>query len=393
MSGTGIRVVHLGKYYPPSSGGIETYTQTLAQSQADLGADVEVVVVNHVTAGGRDATFDCLARTAVSEETEGPVRITRVARWANIGKLDVAPELLRVVHRILRRPPTVWHLHVPNVTMMLAIIASPRIRPLVITHHSDVVRQQLLGRVIRPLERAVYRRASRILPTSPSYIDGSELLRRFEDKLTVLPLGVDQASIREPSTAALAAAERLRTELPGPIWLCVGRLIYYKGLRVALAALRDVPGTLLVIGSGPMAGELKVEAERLGVADRVVWHGTAADDSLVAAYHVATALWFPSIARSEAFGLVQIEAMAAGCPVINTSIPGSGVAWVCRHEREGLTVSVNDPHELGAAAKRLLTEPGLRERLGRAGRVRAAEFGHQLLSERSLSIYREVANS
>jgi rhamnosyl/mannosyltransferase len=180
--------------------------------------------------------------------------------------------------------------------------------------------------------------------------------------------------------------------LPGPIWLCVGRLIYSKGLRVALSALRVLPGTLLVIGSGPLAEDLKTEAKGVGVADRVVWHGSASGDVLVAAYHIATALWFPSIARSEAFGLVQIEAMAAGCPVINTSIPGSGVAWVCRHEREGLTVSVNDPHELGAAAKRLLTEPGLRERLGSAGRVRAAEFEHRLLSERSLSIYRDVAN-
>src|SRR5262245_41903439 len=204
MSGSGIRLVHRGKYYPPSSGGIETYTQTLAQSQAELGADVQVVVVNHMTSGGRDATFDCLARTVVSEETEGSVRIMRMARWANVGKLDVAPGLWRVLHGLLRRPPTVWHLHVPNVTMMLAIIAIPRIRPLVITHHSDIVRQQVLGRAIRPIECAVYRRASRILPTSPNYIEGSELLRRFGNKLTVLPLGVDLASIREPSVAARA---------------------------------------------------------------------------------------------------------------------------------------------------------------------------------------------
>ena len=152
------------------------------------------------------------------------------------------------------------------------------------------------------------------------------------------------------------------------MWLCVGRLIYYKGLSVALAALRDVPGRLLVIGTGPMEAELRSRAVELGVADRVVFHGRASTDELVGAYRAATALWFPSTARSEGFGLVQVEAMASGCPVINTAIAGSGVPWVCRHEREGLTVPINDPAALAAAAKRILTEPGLRERLAGAGR-------------------------
>jgi rhamnosyl/mannosyltransferase len=176
--------------------------------------------------------------------------------------------------------------------------------------------------------------------------------------------------------------------------LCVGRLIYYKGLAIALAALRDVPGRLLIIGTGPMDAELKSQALELGVADRVLFHGRADTDQLVGAYRAATALWFPSTARSEGFGLVQVEAMTSGCPVINTAIAGSGVAWVCRHDREGLTVPVNDPAALAAAAKRLLTEPGLRERLAGAGRIRAAdEFDHRIMAARSLEVYRSVVES
>src|SRR5262245_25407167 len=139
-----LRVVHLGKYYPPSPGGIEGHTQTLARAQAALGADVRVLVVNHAAADGRDATFDRFTRTSDAEETDCRVRVTRVGRWASLAKLDIAPGLLGAVRRLARERPDVWHLHAPNVTMMLAVLANSRIRPLVITHHSDIVRQRVL---------------------------------------------------------------------------------------------------------------------------------------------------------------------------------------------------------------------------------------------------------
>jgi rhamnosyl/mannosyltransferase len=140
-----------------------------------------------------------------------------------------------------------------------------------------------------------------------------------------------------------------------------------------------------------LEAELKNKARELGVADRVVWHGHASTDELIGAYRAATALWFPSTARSEGFGLVQVEAMASGCPVVNTAISGSGVAWVCRHELEGLTAPANDPAGFAQAANRLLCEPGLRERLAAGGRQRAAaEFDWSVMGRRSLDLYESV---
>jgi rhamnosyl/mannosyltransferase len=310
---------------------------------------------------------------------------------ANVAKLDVVPGLSALLRELLREPPDVWHMHTPNVTMMLAVLNCRRLRPLVITHHSDIVRQRLLKHVVRPLETALYRRAALLLSDSPGYADGSPLLQKFAPKTATLPLGLDLTPFQSPSATAREHAGRLRARFPGPVWLSVGRLIYYKGLHVALAALRDVPGTLVVIGTGPLGAELKARAAELGVADRVVWYGHASGDELVAALLTATALWFPSVARSEGFGLVQVEAMASGCPVVNTAIPESGVSWVCRHEREGLTVPMGDPTALAAAAGRLLTEPGLRERLAAAGRERAAtEFDWRVMGARSLEAYRGV---
>lgn len=386
-----MRVVHLGKYYPPSPGGIEAHTQTLARAQASLGADVRVVVVNHATADGRDVTFDRFTPTPTVEEKDGPVHVIRVGRWANVAKLDVTHGLHAQLRQLLRDPPDVWHLHTPNVTMMLAVLTSPRIRPLVITHHSDIVRQRFLLHILRPVQHAAYRTANRILPTSPSYGQGSDVLRQFPGKLTPLPLGIDLRPFLHPSPAALLYSGQIRERYGSPVWLCVGRLIYYKGLHVALEALRRVPGKLVVIGTGPLEADLRRRSAKLGVAERVVWHGHATADELVGAYHAATALWFPSLARSEGFGLVQVEAMAAGCPVINTAIPGSGVAWVCRDGQEGLTSPMDDAPRFAASANRLLEESGLRERLATAGRKRAStEFDHRVMAVRSLDVYQAI---
>jgi rhamnosyl/mannosyltransferase len=372
-------------------GGVETHVQALVRGQADRGADVRVVCVNHRDRHGRDVTWEPFAVTPTVEDRDGPVRLTRLGRSASLARLDVCTGLPGLLRQLLPCSVDLVHLHVPNPTMLLALAALPPRVPLVITHHSDVVRQRLLGLAQRPFEHLVYRRAVRILTTSPHYADGSALLQSYTAKLDVLPFGVDLTPYQTPSPAALAHAWRLRAELGQPLWLCVGRLVYYKGLANAIEALPQLPGKLLVIGEGPLEGGLRQLAAQRGVAERVVWRGSVAADELVGAYQAATALWFPSNARSEGFGLVQVEAMASGCPVINTAIAGSGVSWVSRHDETGLTVPVNDPAALAAAAQRLLDEPDLRPRLAAAAQLRARKFfGQAGMARRSLEIYDEV---
>jgi glycosyltransferase involved in cell wall biosynthesis len=253
------------------------------------------------------------------------------------------------------------------------------------------VRQRLLGYALAPFERLIYSRASCILTTSPVYQEGSAILTRYREKLATLPLGIDLVPFLQPSAAALEYARALLERFSEPIWLMVGRLNYYKGIAVALKALPSVPGRLLIVGTGPLEESLKRLADSLGVAGRVHWQGHADPEQLIGAFLAAAALWFPSIARSEAFGLVQVEAMASACPVINTAIPHSGVSWVSPHEESGLTVPMNDPDALAAAARRLWREPDLRERLGQQGRRRAISmFSQECMAERSLEIYRSL---
>lgn len=349
------------------------------------------MVVNHA-ADSRDVTFEKFARTPDADDTDGDIIVHRAGRLANVAKLDVCPTLPGLLNRVWREfHPDIWHLHTPNVTMMLAVLANPRIKPLVVTHHSDIVRQKVLSKIVRPIETAVYSRARRILSDSPPYIDGSALLQSFRRKVEVLPLGLDLEPYLHPSPAALSQADVLRAKYPGPIWVSVGRLIYYKALDVAIRALASVPGTLLIVGTGPMADEWKQLAVEFGVADRVVWLGRVSDDELVGTYHAATAMWFPSNARSEGYGLVQVEAMACGCPVINCDIPHSGVPWVCRDGLAGLTVPPDDVAAFAAAADRLSRDPALRHRLAETGRREAIDrFTQEEMGNRALLGYDAV---
>jgi glycosyltransferase involved in cell wall biosynthesis len=385
-----LRVCHLAKYYPPAAGGIETHVRTLAQAQASLGAEVQVLCVNHVALKGRHGRSLGRATTNTVEDWDGNVRVTRLGRRASVSRWDLCPGIRRELCNLIDNVD-VLHLHVPNITMLLPLTTVESTIPLVITYHSDIVRQRLLYKGFRPFEDAVFRRASYILATSRAYIAGSATLKRHIDKVEVLPFAIDLAPFQRPTSDALAFARRLSLEHGAPLWLAVGRLVYYKGLDVAIEALAKVPGKLLLVGSGPLDKHLHDQAKRLGIIDRIIWRARLSDEELVGAYHAATALWFPSNARSEAFGLVQVEAMASGCPVINTNIAGSGVAWVSPHNETGLTIPVNDANALANAACQLWQDGELRRRLAKSGQERAtSRFGHVIMARHSLDMYRHT---
>lgn len=384
-----LKICHLGKYYPPAAGGIETHVQTLARAQAALGMDVRVICADHRKKSQRPADAG-----SVCEEVDAGVRVTRCAQRMSFNRLDVCPSLPGVLRRLVAESPDVLHLHTPNPSMLLALaLVQPEI-PLVITHHSDIIRQRLLKFALRPFERLIYRQAARVQTTSLVYRYGSRFLTRYAERLEVLPLGVDLKPFTEPGSAARDFAEHLRTQHTGPIWLMVGRLVYYKAVHLAIRALEHVPGTLVIVGAGPLEHELKNLARAVGVENRIAWQGYVTRDQLIGAYHSARALWFPSNFRSEAFGLVQVEAMASGCPVINTAIPGSGVPWVSRHGESGLTIPVNDPIALADAARSLAQDDALHKQLSNGGRARAeAEFDHMVMGQRSLQIYHRALHA
>jgi rhamnosyl/mannosyltransferase len=256
----------------------------------------------------------------------------------------------------------------------------------VVTWHADVVRQRWLGRLWRPLSRRLLARADAVCVATPNHVRASALLPAFAGKVRTCPFGVDLDALRADPRATAAIRARLAGR---PLVLGVGRLVYYKGFDVLVDAMRDVDAQLYLVGEGELRPALEARVRRLGLEGRVTLLG--AQDDLAPLYDACDVFVLPSTHRSEAFGIVQLEAMAFGKPVVSTRL-GTGVDWVNAHELTGLTVPPGDAGALARAIGRLLASPALRARLGAAGRRRVEqEFTTARAAETVLAVYRELA--
>ncbi len=264
---------------------------------------------------------------------------------------------------------------------------------MVITYHSDIVRQRTLRVLYRPLLWRVLESADRLIATSPTYLESSPYLSHFREKCSVIPLGTDLERFDQVDARHVdALRQRLFPQVGSqPVLLFVGRLRYYKGLNDLLHALPQVPEAhLLVVGDGPMREPWEQLARDLKIAGRVTFAGQVNDADLPACYKLGDIFVLPANARAEAFGTVIVEAMAAGLPVISTEV-GSGTSWVNLHGTTGLIVPARDAQALAQAANSLLSDPASRAAMGLAAHQRAhAEFSQAAMIERVEQVYRTV---
>lgn len=362
-------ILQLGKFYPPYMGGIETHLETLC---GELRSSADVTVLAADTGNRR------------TEERRCGITVIRLPPrlW-----LSTAPLCPSIAAEIRRLSPDLVHLHLPHPGGMIGLLASRYRGPLVVTYHSDVVRQQWRAAPFAPVLRATLTRARMILATSRAYIETSPVLRRFAARCRVVPYGIPIARFAQVDETRV---NRLRAQFGDRMVLAIGRLVYYKGFDVLVDAMCEVSGHLVLIGDGPLLGSLKGRAARLGVESRISFLGEVDNESLAPYYAAARVFVLPSVARSEAFGIVQLEALACGVPVVNTSLP-SGVPEVSRHGVTGLTVPPGDAVALAQAITTLLDDPALSARYGMAGRQRvASEFTEVRMAERVRAIYSEA---
>jgi rhamnosyl/mannosyltransferase len=320
-------------------------------------------------------------------ETVDGVPVQRLRTWFHAAGTPFCPDLAEVIRT---SKPDVLHVHLPNPLAAAAYLVSGFRGPLVVTYHSDVVRQRLLNRIYTPLVHRVLERCSGIIVSSPNYLFSSPILQRHADRCRIIPLGIPTDEFVLPDCEAVAHEVNRR----GPrIILAVGRFVYYKGFEYLVRAMASVNARLVLVGDGPLRSRLESLAADLGVRDRVDFAGNAPPAELAALYHACTMFVLPSIARSEAFGIVQLEAMAAGKPVINTSLD-SGVPFVSRHGQSGLTVIPADPRALADAINRLLGNPALRAELGKSAKARVQRlFDLRLMARKTLQVYEAVTGS
>jgi len=345
-------VMHAAKLYPPAGGGMETVLRDLCDGTS-LDWNVRVIAAHD--------------RGETVRERCGDVDVVRAAAFGQAASVPLCPTL----------PLELWQhradcvvLHEPNPVAGTALFLRTPAPRLVIWHHSDLVRPfwapATYGRVV---QRALYRRADCVIVSSPALAAASALVGHAR-RVAVIPFGVDLDRYEQVEPESQARAEQTLSAVPGPRALFVGRLVYYKGLNVLLDALSRCEGSLVIVGEGPLEASLRTIVSKKGLSKRVLFAGRVSDADLPAFYKACDVLVLPSVARTEAFGVVQIEAMAAGRPVISTNLP-TGVPWVNQNGVSGLVVPPGDQVALGEALRRVLDDASFRRRLGEGARRRA----------------------
>jgi glycosyltransferase involved in cell wall biosynthesis len=271
---------------------------------------------------------------------------------------------------------------------LLHLLVRPNVAT-VMTWHSDIVRQKWLSRLYSPLMQRMLSSMNALVATSPTYAATSAVLSRadVESRLRVIPLGIDEGLL--PAEGDERIFNRLGISSHDPFFLFVGATRYYKGLRFLVEAASDVSGTIVIAGDGSELDQIKSHAHRLPAA-RVVFPGRVTDAEKVALLRRCRAFVLPSHIRSEAYGMVLVEASIYGKPMVTCEI-GSGTSYVNKHDETGFVVEPASPKALASALNRLLLEPRLADTMGKAARGRYERlFTGRAMGAAYADLYKEL---
>ena len=368
-----MKILQLGKFWPVR-GGVE-------RVMADLMAGF--------SARGIDCDMMCAAssgRGSISVLSEHSSLITH-RTWVKAASTTIAPSMVAQLKKIASTYDII-HVHHPDPMAAMALLFSGYKGHVVLHWHSDILKQKHLVRLYRPLQHWLIDRADVIIGTTPEYISKSPDLVGAISKVVCVPIGVD-AIEADPE-----GAEAIRARYPGKtIVYFMGRLIGYKGLEHLIDAARYLSDryVILIGGDGPLRGELQQRINDLGVAGKVVLLGRI-DSHLVSAYYTACHVFcLPSVMKTEAFGIVQIEAMSLGKPVVATRIHGSGTAWVNSHGVSGLNVPVAAPREIADAIMEITSDSECYASFCRGAKQRFYDnFRIDSMIDRCLDIYNNI---
>jgi glycosyltransferase involved in cell wall biosynthesis len=371
-----LKILQLSKFYPPVLGGIESVAFELTEGMNRLGFTIDVLCANTTS------------RTSHDQSASG-YRIIRAGSWGKLLSTSIAPAMLTEAKRLFIGKDIV-HVHMPDPMAAFAVwMAKPRGK-VVLHWHSDVVNQRRALKLYEPLQEWLLRRADAVIATSAHYVQSSTCLQAWKSKVHIIPIGISEDSRPDATSKAQALRERF---IGKKIVFSLGRMTYYKGFDVLIDAVSSLPAdTVVLVGGG---GELlegyrrRVVAE--GLSDRIEFVGRIPDEDVPGYFAAANVFCLSSIVRAEAYGVVLLEAMAMGKPIVTTDISGSGVPWVNQHGVTGLNVPVRNSDELAAALSRILEDAELSARFGSAGRQRFLScFTSASMVDRTLELYRNL---
>ena len=345
-------------------------------------------VIRDICAGLKDifsaGVLVCSSGGGKSQIVVNDVAVERVRSFGDVLSLPAAPTYpLRLWRRIAEHDLLALHAPFPLADLVFAF-GLGRNRPLVVHWHADIVSHAALRPFVEPLMRRTLRRADAIIVSDAALVDNTPLLREFAGKCHTIPFGVDAAKYQRPTSRHDGVNTR------GRLVLACGRLVPYKGFDVLVRAAVGQSFEVWIVGEGRERERLEQLIESLGVADRVRLLGSVPESERVKLMSIADVFVMPSVTNAETFGLVQLEAMAAGRPIVNTALD-TGVPHVARDGIEAITVPPGDAGKLGDAINTLIADPERRQRMGLAARQRAiTRYSTTAFKEGVETVYRQV---
>ncbi|QRX84519.1 glycosyltransferase family 4 protein [Glaciimonas sp. PAMC28666] len=367
-----MRVLHFYKTsFPSSMGGVEQVIAQLARGTSKLGVQTDVLSLS--------------ANPGVSPMAMDGHSLYRAKLNIEIASSGFSASAFWQFAQLAKKADVI-HFHFPWPFMDLVHFATRAHKPTVVTYHSDIIRQQKLLKIYRPLKRMFLSSVDRIVATSPSYLSSSAVLTRYADKVSVIPIGLDKTSYPAPLPAL---QQYWRERLGEKFFLFIGVLRQYKGLHILLAAAQGTNYPIVIVGAGPMEEELKAQVAQLGLQN-VHFLGQVSEEDKVALLTMSYAVILPSHLRSEAFGISLLEGAMYGKPLLSCEL-GTATTFINLSNETGLVVPPNDVDALRNAMQVLWDNPEVAAEMGRRAEERYwAQFTAKQMASSYVALYTEL---
>jgi glycosyltransferase involved in cell wall biosynthesis len=391
LSGKRLRVLQFGRFNNATqNGGIERHMQLLCEGLTALN-----VGVTYLVAG--DSLSSKVSKVSTKLDSYD---LVEAATFGTFFSTAASPmQIIRALAMHRKNPFDVVHLHLPNPLAHIASLLLPKSIKRVITWHSDIVKQKRLLSIYLPFLRRFVSTADAIIAATPAHFTSSTQIPADypANKCHVIPYGRDFTDLAlTPTTTQLYESLKVRAKemsTSGRIIFALGRHVYYKGFDVLIEAMQGIDALLIVGGDGPLKAQLQQQSKQLGVAAKVAFTGPIPEAELAAYFNACDVFCLPSVEQSEAFGLVQLEAMACGKPVVCTQL-NNGVNVVNQTGVTGLAVPVRDAKALAQALNMLLNDDALRSKLGQQAKTHAVN-GYSLtaMSNSHVALYHTLLST
>jgi glycosyltransferase involved in cell wall biosynthesis len=369
-----MKILQTVKYYDPSKGGMESVVKSIVEGISLANSNVSFVVYSN------------------SHTPQYKKQVTQIGNANSIK--EFTPIILKSQPLNFRYPllkklildSDIIHHHYPFPNMEYALLRNLALikdKKLIITWHANIKnsRWSWIGKYYDPMIKRLLDIASHIIVTSPQLLENSSMLGEYVDKVKVIPLSFEPfiSSSDKPRLYPVGRKFRL---------LFVGKLRAYKGVNFLIEAVKDLDVELSIIGNGETKQELIDLVIKLDIVNKVTFFTELEDSEVEILYQKSDLFVLPSINEAEAFGVVQLEAMSNGLPVINTKL-NSGVPFVSLHNVSGLTVEPKNVKALSNAIDTIINDKELYEQFSEAALLRSQDFNREKMAKSYLDLYKK----